>query len=137
MPVIRLEKLSKSYISVETPEGPEKNGGKTPVYILRDIDLSIEPGEFHIFLGWSGCGKSTLLNIIAGFVEKTSGAVLVDREEVTKPGFDRGGGVSECRFGNFPLDHSLEKRGIRAQNQKGSQKRTGPYRQTLHKPGRA
>jgi NitT/TauT family transport system ATP-binding protein len=89
-PVIRLEKLSKSYISVESPGEWEKSGGKVPVYVLRDIDLSIEQGEFHIFLGWSGCGKSTLLNIIAGFVEKTSGEALVDCKEVTKPGFDRG-----------------------------------------------
>jgi NitT/TauT family transport system ATP-binding protein len=59
-------------------------------YVLDNISLNIARGEFHLFLGWSGCGKSTLLNIIAGFVEKTSGWVLFDGEEVQKPGFERG-----------------------------------------------
>jgi NitT/TauT family transport system ATP-binding protein len=88
--IIRIEELSKSYDSPETLRGAEKKKGKAPVYVLKDINLRIEAGEFHIFLGWSGCGKSTLLNIIAGFVEKTSGRVLVDQEEVARPGFDRG-----------------------------------------------
>jgi NitT/TauT family transport system ATP-binding protein len=90
MPIIHIEKLSKSYDSTETPGKQEKSSGKAPVYILRDINLSLEPGEFHVFLGWSGCGKSTLLNIIAGFVEKTSGVLMVDNKEIRKPGFDRG-----------------------------------------------
>jgi NitT/TauT family transport system ATP-binding protein len=88
--IIRIEGLAKSYDSAETLRESEKNRGKSPVYILQDVNLSIEAGEFHIFLGWSGCGKSTLLNIIAGFVEKTSGLVMVDQEEVSKPGFERG-----------------------------------------------
>ncbi|MDR1646629.1 MAG: ABC transporter ATP-binding protein [Zoogloeaceae bacterium] len=87
--IIRIEGLSKSYDSAETLRGVEKKG-KAPVYVLKGINLRIEQGEFHIFLGWSGCGKSTLLNIIAGFVEKTTGQVAVDQEEVTKPGVDRG-----------------------------------------------
>jgi NitT/TauT family transport system ATP-binding protein len=88
--IIRIERLSKSYESAEPPRESKKNRGEASIYVLRDVNLNIEEGEFHIFLGWSGCGKSTLLNIIAGFVEKTSGTVMVDREEVTKPGLDRG-----------------------------------------------
>lgn len=59
-------------------------------YVLKGINLTIEEGEFHIFLGASGCGKSTLLNIIAGFLDKTEGSVLLDGKEITKPGPDRG-----------------------------------------------
>jgi NitT/TauT family transport system ATP-binding protein len=88
--IIQIEGLSKTYEPSEIPGRADKSRGKASVYILRDIDLRIEEGEFRIFLGWSGCGKSTLLNIIAGFVEKTSGRVTVDQEEVTKPGFERG-----------------------------------------------
>ncbi|HJV97326.1 MAG TPA: ATP-binding cassette domain-containing protein, partial [Albitalea sp.] len=33
--------------------------GSTP--ILRDVDLTVDPGEFCVFVGPSGCGKSTLL----------------------------------------------------------------------------
>lgn len=58
--------------------------------VLKDVNLSIPQGEFHILLGKSGCGKSTLLNIIAGFLKKSSGSVLIHGTEVTKPGPDRG-----------------------------------------------
>jgi NitT/TauT family transport system ATP-binding protein len=57
--------------------------------ILKDVNLNLQGGEFFILLGPSGCGKSTLLNIVAGFIEKTKGKVLINNKEVTKPGRER------------------------------------------------
>ncbi|WMT87342.1 sn-glycerol-3-phosphate ABC transporter ATP-binding protein UgpC [Pelagibacterium sp. 26DY04] len=53
----------------------KKTFGSTDV--LHGIDLSVEDGEFVIFVGPSGCGKSTLLRIIAGLEDATSGTVEI------------------------------------------------------------
>ncbi|MFO1163293.1 MAG: ABC transporter ATP-binding protein [Reyranellaceae bacterium] len=50
--------------------------------ILKDIDLSIRPGELFAFLGPSGCGKTTLLRLIAGFAQAETGQVLLDGQDV-------------------------------------------------------
>lgn len=55
------------------------------VEALRDINLSIQPGEFVTLVGRSGCGKSTLLRIIAGLLPISSGEVHVDGEQMTSP----------------------------------------------------
>ena len=60
------------------------------VIALRDIDLTVAPGEFVCLLGPSGCGKSTLLNAIAGFAPPTAGHIAIDDRTVTAPGPDRG-----------------------------------------------
>ncbi len=60
------------------------------VEALRDVSLCVAPGEFISFIGPSGCGKTTLMNIIAGFLEPTSGQVLIDGRKVIGPGPDRG-----------------------------------------------
>ena len=56
---------------------------------LKGIDLDIEKGEFISLIGHSGCGKSTLLNMIAGLDLPTDGVVMLEDEEVLKPGPDR------------------------------------------------
>lgn len=51
--------------------------------VLKTVDLTLEKGKFYTLLGPSGCGKTTILNIIAGFVEQTSGDVFINGEEVS------------------------------------------------------
>ncbi len=52
------------------------------VEILKGIDLTVEDGEFAVFVGPSGCGKSTLLRMICGLDEVTSGTVAIGGEVV-------------------------------------------------------
>ena len=57
---------------------------------VEGVDLTIEDGDFLCLVGPSGCGKSTLLNIIAGYLQPTSGEVLLDGEPIVGPGAERG-----------------------------------------------
>lgn len=58
--------------------------------VLKDINLSIETGEFVCVVGPSGCGKSTFLRLVAGLEIPTAGHILVEQFPVTGPGCDRG-----------------------------------------------
>ena len=53
------------------------------VQILRDIDLTIDKGEFLVLLGESGCGKSTLLRLISGLELDHQGAIHIGGRDVT------------------------------------------------------
>lgn len=70
-----------------------KNVGKTyPDTVkrtLKNINLTIEEGEFICIVGPSGCGKTTLLNLVAGLEMPTAGEILLDGKPVTGPGADR------------------------------------------------
>ena len=59
------------------------------VSALSPINLEINEGEFVVFVGPSGCGKTTLLNLNAGFVQPSTGQILLNGKVVTKPGRDR------------------------------------------------
>lgn len=50
--------------------------------VLKSVDIELEKGKFYTLLGPSGCGKTTILNIIAGFVEPSSGEVYIDGQDV-------------------------------------------------------
>ena len=50
---------------------------------IKGVDLSIEKGEFIVFVGPSGCGKSTLLRLIAGLETIDGGNLLLDGKDIT------------------------------------------------------
>ncbi|MEO5808426.1 sn-glycerol-3-phosphate ABC transporter ATP-binding protein UgpC [Devosia sp.] len=52
--------------------------------VIHDVSLTIEEGEFAVFVGPSGCGKSTLLRMVAGLEEVTSGQVRIGDADVTQ-----------------------------------------------------
>jgi multiple sugar transport system ATP-binding protein len=67
MTALRLDKINKSFGDVN---------------VLHDIDLTVNHGEFVVFVGPSGCGKSTLLRVIAGLEDPTSGTVTIGDDVV-------------------------------------------------------
>ena len=60
------------------------------VHALKDVSFTLKKGELLTVLGPSGCGKTTLLNIIAGFLNPTSGTISLDEKEINGPGVERG-----------------------------------------------
>ena len=58
-----------------------KSFGETQV--IPPLNLTIEEGEFAVFVGPSGCGKSTLLRMIAGLEDLTSGELHIDGKDMT------------------------------------------------------
>ncbi|EAC9550239.1 sugar ABC transporter ATP-binding protein, partial [Listeria monocytogenes] len=57
----------------------EKSFGKNQV--LRDVSLTLYPGEIHALMGENGAGKSTLMNILTGLHAKDAGTILIDGKE--------------------------------------------------------
>src|SRR6188474_3146837 len=54
------------------------------VTALKNLDLTIEPGELFFLLGPSGCGKTTLLRSLAGFYIPDEGTIFFGEEDVTR-----------------------------------------------------
>jgi len=70
---------------------------------LDGFSLRIEPGELLALLGPSGCGKTTALRLLAGFDQPTSGAVIVDGEDVSRvPANKRDMGMVFQSYSLFP-----------------------------------
>ena len=65
---ITLDQVTKSFGDVE---------------VIPPLDLTIEDGEFTVFVGPSGCGKSTLLRLIAGLEDISSGQIRIDGKDAT------------------------------------------------------
>jgi NitT/TauT family transport system ATP-binding protein len=84
--VCLLTKMSNFAISIRNVS--MTFAGKRPgedVEVLDKVSADVATGEFVCIVGPSGCGKSTLLNIVAGFLEATSGQVLVEGSPVQDP----------------------------------------------------
>lgn len=78
MSYLEIKNLQKKY----TQNGP---------MIVNNMNLSINKGEFIVFLGPSGCGKTTTIRMIAGLEEVTAGDILIDGESIIeKKPRDRG-----------------------------------------------
>ena len=54
------------------------------VDVIKGVDLTVQEGEFCVFVGPSGCGKSTLLRIIAGLEDATAGEVAINGRRVNE-----------------------------------------------------
>jgi NitT/TauT family transport system ATP-binding protein len=74
-------------------------GGRN-VQALREVNLSINKGEFVCLIGASGCGKSTLLRIMAGFETASSGSASMYGMPIAGPGPERGMVFQD--YGLFP-----------------------------------
>lgn len=69
--MIELQDISKAYQT-----------DKAHTWAIGNVSLNIAQGEFVSIVGPSGCGKSTLLNMIAGFLNPTSGTITVDGQPI-------------------------------------------------------
>lgn len=58
--------------------------GKDSPYVLRKLNLKINPGEYVAIVGRSGCGKSTLIRLLLGFEKAESGAIFYDTYNIDK-----------------------------------------------------
>ena len=53
------------------------------VEVIRDVSLTVDNGEFIVFVGPSGCGKSSLLRLITGLEDLSGGRILIDGKDVS------------------------------------------------------
>lgn len=91
--------MSKTFPRVEATHAPNEDVAKVDKIVLEnvskqynardlvldDISFSVPTGRIVSLVGPTGCGKTTLLNIVGGFESATSGSVLVDGGQITRP----------------------------------------------------
>ena len=79
MEILKMENVSLRY---QTDEAETE--------ALRDVNLTVEDGEFVAIIGPSGCGKTTILTLVSGLMQPTSGTILLDGKKIDKPVGDIG-----------------------------------------------
>ncbi len=79
MAFLELKNVSKGYGS-----GPERTE------VLKNINLTVEEGDFVAIIGFSGSGKSTLMALISGLIKPDEGEILLNGKPIQGPGPDRG-----------------------------------------------
>jgi putative ABC transport system ATP-binding protein len=88
IPIIDMQGIRKTY-----------DTGKIKVEALKEIDLTIAPGEFVAIVGPSGSGKSTLMNLIGCLDTPTAGSYRLGGEDVSKLDRDQLADVRNRRVG--------------------------------------
>lgn len=76
-------------------------------YAVREVSLTIRPGDFVSIIGRSGSGKSTLLNMIAGLLMPTSGSILVEGRNMEEWNDEKQSLYRNSAIGYIPQGHSL------------------------------
>lgn len=88
MPLLEVEHLQKVYTA---------RFGAVQVEALRDVNFTVEEGEYVAIMGESGSGKTTLLNILAALDKPTSGAVRLSGGDITK--------IKDSKMSQFRREH--------------------------------
>jgi NitT/TauT family transport system ATP-binding protein len=68
----------------------EYDVGRGRVLAVKNVSFSVKPSEFLCIVGPSGCGKTTILNMLAGFLEPTTGEIRIGNQRVDGYRHDRG-----------------------------------------------
>jgi len=89
-PFLVIDRVGKSFAVGEAPA----------IKVIDGISMTIDEGEFIVYLGPSGCGKTTLMRIVGGLETLTSGRVILEGEPVTGP--DRKKGMVFQSYSSFP-----------------------------------
>ncbi len=103
-------------------EGVGKRYGT--LWAVRDVSISVRPGEFYTLLGPSGCGKTTLLRMLAGFVVPDAGRIFVDDELIDPvPPWKRNVGMVFQQYALWPHMSVFENVafGLRAHGESGGE----------------